>query len=793
MTLEEVIDLINEYIVENHNQEITGDILNGVLLAMLQQPNELIGDLSDLTTGDNANIVEAINWIVSNLNNGSQVHVGEDNPNVTPPADFAIGDFYSQIDEFLNPVALYVYTGTSWVNLAGYITKESEQWLNFILSGTGGLPTLVAINENQRNINITGNPSGDSSLGGYHNGGGSIPTSIFWDGMTVKVLNSSPNNQTIKHNYSGADIKYLFPNEEDYTIRPNEVVYFDLKGGNLIFRYSTFLNAKNVFFDNTGSILSANDTEDAIKEIAERSLLKLESNLTFTVGAGKDFETISEAIDQALNYYPNEDYKITILIDEGFEIEESFHYWGLDFSHIIFSTTGEIILTSTPAAIDTVNPLFYFNSCWLPSFKDFKLIKSDSLTTAHIVGLRTSSCTSGYLSNTDWLKFTTCLWLEQTSNFYIENTNIKPFRRNTLRRGLRVQNSIIDVRSINIDTYPEDSYYDNENNVAIECISSSMVNMRQQGGTTSIKGSFKLATKVGDGSNFTLTSLTELNIDGDYDILIRGGNFYNQITTSIGNDITANIPYNTITELGLALKSTKPVPYKFNGTDYLLYYIKAPSGQEYNVTVDDTGKLKSEVKPDLSNFLVADDLGSAAFEDSDVEPTTGTIPLRYGLGEGRVKVGNGISEKDAVNKSQLDAQAVGRVRVHNYKVSLNKSQINNLDTTPISVLWSDMGLTDTQSVRWRPELTAVNIDDDATPFSGSSPIHIGKYPFQGVISVPATTYGVNGVYAGFPVQQHFRVEVEPEFTIETASVITGGGASGRIEIMLFFEIDTISF
>src|SRR5690554_607664 len=211
MTLQEVIDLINDYIVENHNQEITGDILNGVLLAMLQQPNELIGDLSDLTTGDNATIVEAINWIVSNLNSGSQVHVGEDNPNVTPPADFAIGDFYSQIDEFLNPVALYVYAGTSWVNLVGYITKESEQWVNFILSGTGGLPTLVAINENQRNINITGNPSGTSSLGGYHNAGGSIPTSIFWSGMTVKVHNATVSDQVIKHNYSSATIKFLSP------------------------------------------------------------------------------------------------------------------------------------------------------------------------------------------------------------------------------------------------------------------------------------------------------------------------------------------------------------------------------------------------------------------------------------------------------------------------------------------------------------------------------------------------------------------------------------------------------
>lgn len=321
MTLQEVIDLINDYIVENHNQEITGDILNGVLLAMLQQPNELIGDLSDLTTGDNATIVEAINWIVSNLNNGSQVHVGEDNPNVTPPSDFAIGDFYSQIDEFLNPVALYVYTGTSWVNLVGYITKESEQWHNFILSGTGGLPTLVAINENQRFINITGNPSGTSSLGGYHNAGGSIPTSIFWSGMTVKVHNATASDQVIKHNYSSATIKFLFPQEEDYIIKPNETVTFTYRGGALEFE-GIYLTAENISFDDTTTQLGVSNTQGAIEKTNER----IDNLGTMAYESASDYTKTEDLADVALsNDYndlydkpiplTNEDW--TIIIDEN--------------------------------------------------------------------------------------------------------------------------------------------------------------------------------------------------------------------------------------------------------------------------------------------------------------------------------------------------------------------------------------------------------------------------------------------------------------------------------------------
>lgn len=160
-------------------------------------------------------------------------------------------------------------TPTSPIDGSEFIKKQSEQWANYTLTGLGGLPILPQINENNRNINITGNPSGLSSLGGFvASGGASIAN--FWDGMTAKVLNSSPNNQTIKHNYSGADIKYLFPNEEDYIIRPNEVVYFDLKGGNLVFRYSTFLNAKDVFFDNTGTDLDSEEVEGAIKEINDK-------------------------------------------------------------------------------------------------------------------------------------------------------------------------------------------------------------------------------------------------------------------------------------------------------------------------------------------------------------------------------------------------------------------------------------------------------------------------------------------------------------------------------------------
>jgi hypothetical protein len=65
MTLQDILNLINAEIVANGNQEITADVLRPILEAMIQQPNDLIGDLGDLQTADVSNIVNAINSILS--------------------------------------------------------------------------------------------------------------------------------------------------------------------------------------------------------------------------------------------------------------------------------------------------------------------------------------------------------------------------------------------------------------------------------------------------------------------------------------------------------------------------------------------------------------------------------------------------------------------------------------------------------------------------------------------------------------------------------------------------------
>lgn len=75
MDYDEVLALIQAEIVANGNNEITADVLRPILEAILQQPNDLIGDLDDLETSEVDNLVAAINSILSaNLPNSTVLY-----------------------------------------------------------------------------------------------------------------------------------------------------------------------------------------------------------------------------------------------------------------------------------------------------------------------------------------------------------------------------------------------------------------------------------------------------------------------------------------------------------------------------------------------------------------------------------------------------------------------------------------------------------------------------------------------------------------------------------------------
>ena len=142
MTYLEIIALINQWIITNGNREITAAVLNPVLRAMTEFVRSVTGDLANLNTSNNDNLVSAINEVntaLANVNiNGSQVYYGEPNPNTTPPPFFKPGDFYLQEDIFNDPVALFVYDGFVWKNINQTIgLNEPIRYLELRLIGKG--------------------------------------------------------------------------------------------------------------------------------------------------------------------------------------------------------------------------------------------------------------------------------------------------------------------------------------------------------------------------------------------------------------------------------------------------------------------------------------------------------------------------------------------------------------------------------------------------------------------------------------------------------------------------------
>lgn len=128
MNEQEVLDLINQFIVANGNNEITADVLRPILEAMVSQPNILIGTLSQLQTSDQSNLVAAINEVYGMIGTitdlGVQLHEGTADPNITPPTEYNIADFYIQKDLSNNPIQLWQYNGVSWI--ASFQTSEND-------------------------------------------------------------------------------------------------------------------------------------------------------------------------------------------------------------------------------------------------------------------------------------------------------------------------------------------------------------------------------------------------------------------------------------------------------------------------------------------------------------------------------------------------------------------------------------------------------------------------------------------------------------------------------------------
>ena len=133
MTLDEVIDLIQTWIVANGNEEITADVLRPILEAMVNQPNDLIGDLDNLTTAYQTDLVGAINEINSLISSsGLVIFTGTDLPDVHSfPTVLTPANFYVRLSGS-TVLGMWIYNGNEWVAQVPQRTKTVKKFVSLI-------------------------------------------------------------------------------------------------------------------------------------------------------------------------------------------------------------------------------------------------------------------------------------------------------------------------------------------------------------------------------------------------------------------------------------------------------------------------------------------------------------------------------------------------------------------------------------------------------------------------------------------------------------------------------------
>lgn len=221
-----VLALINLYIVANGNNEITADVLRPVLVAMLEQPNDKIGELTDLDTTDKTSIVNAINELVSASGGTFNVHTGTQDPNITPPGSFGIGDWFVR-----NGTSLYQYNGNTWVLLqsAGTISTDDWAWLGSALSN-------IPVSTNDDGTTIITNI--DSALGNrYTKTEADNLFATFADTFAEVVVNELTDELEFYDNDSNllfsVDITYFVSQAVTVEVTSNSVVLKDKDGNTL--------------------------------------------------------------------------------------------------------------------------------------------------------------------------------------------------------------------------------------------------------------------------------------------------------------------------------------------------------------------------------------------------------------------------------------------------------------------------------------------------------------------------------------------------------------------------------
>lgn len=272
---------IEDQITTNHNGEITGAILNPILVGMITALVDSIGDIEQLDTTDKENTVRAINELNALIQDLEPIQkfTGEDNPNDNPPTGAKLGDLYFQMDGG-NVIDVWQFIEIRWVSLdtSSFVRKSGEN--------------LV---------------SSDFSL---KNKVGSAESSINLEGIVFKVTSKDVDeNWNATLSFSAEEGLYLtfadggrYVVIYDYEIRGNNFrLAFPNIGNN---RHFIPVSVNNQFADEFGNIEIESTDTNALKK-NESNLVTNDFEITNIENGygssvtldGYQFKVISESVD----------------------------------------------------------------------------------------------------------------------------------------------------------------------------------------------------------------------------------------------------------------------------------------------------------------------------------------------------------------------------------------------------------------------------------------------------------------------------------------------------------------
>lgn len=188
-----------------------------------------------------------------------------------------------------------------------------------------------------------------------------------------------------------------------------------------------------------------NDIVAAIINLKKSKKISLTDNITFTVGVGKDYEDVHMAILEAMRYESAGKHYITILLEEGYVVDEPLQFQHGDFSHIIISSDNLEVLSNAS------NYFIYNNLSKPPMLFKLKVRNINSATIS--VCVRYGCCPSVFIQQAEFIDFGRSLVINDSQGI-IGNIDIRveasiPDSSSYMIYAL---NSSIQVRDANINS-----------------------------------------------------------------------------------------------------------------------------------------------------------------------------------------------------------------------------------------------------------------------------------------------------------------------------------------------------